>query len=234
MAFEVTMRRAMNPSDRSAPDDDERWIVRRRLMVQDQLRERGIRDERVLAAMGRVPRHMFVPETWRSAAYDDTPLPIGYGQTISQPLMVATMLEAAAFEGDERVLEVGAGCGYQAALLGELAHEVFTVEIIPDLARLAAENLERTGYENVLVVQSDGSLGHRESAPYDVILVAAAAPTVPEPLVDQLAVGGRLLIPVGSSFGQTLERVTRLPDGRIDVQRLGGCAFVPLVGAYGS
>ena len=183
--------------------------------------------------MQRVPRHFFVPEGLRLAAYDDTPLPIGCGQTISQPLMVATMLEAMELEGNERVLEVGAGCGYQAALLAELAREVYTVEIVEELARMAAENLRRLGYRNVTLVESDGSLGYADGAPYDAIVVAAAAPAIPGPLIEQLAPGGRLLIPVGGPFGQMLERIRRGLDDRIDVDRLGGCAFVPLVGAHG-
>ena len=227
------MLRAMAFPDAAPPHDDERSQALRREMVRDQLLGRGIKDVRVLAAMDRVPRHFFVPERLRAAAYDDTPLPIGHGQTISQPLMVATMLEAMELEGHERVLEVGAGCGYQAALLAELAREVYTVEIVEDLARMAAENLRRLGYRNVTLVESDGSLGYADGAPYDAIVVAAAAPAIPGPLIEQLAPGGRLLIPVGGPFGQMLERVRRGPDDRIDVDRLGGCAFVPLVGAHG-
>lgn len=202
-------------------------------MVDSQLRRRGIRDERVLAAFARVPRHAFVPASQLERAYDDTPLPIGLGQTISQPLMVAEMLECMELRGRERVLEVGAGCGYQAALLAELAAEVVAVEVLADLVTRARANLARLGYEHVLIVHGDGSLGYPPRAPYDAIVVAAAAPVIPPPLVEQLAPRGRLLIPVGGGFGQTLERVRKMPDGRVHAEQLTGCAFVPLVGAYG-
>ena len=205
--------------------------TRERLVAR--LRESGIADPQVLDRIRSVPRHLFVDEALASRAYEDTALPLGHGQTISQPLMVATMLEAMELEGHERVLEVGAGCGYQAALLAELAREVYTVEIVEELARMAAENLKRLGYRNVTLVESDGSVGYVDGAPYDGIVVAAAAPAIPGPLIEQLAPGGRLLIPVGGPFGQMLERVRRGPDDRIDVDRLGGCAFVPLVGAHG-
>jgi protein-L-isoaspartate(D-aspartate) O-methyltransferase len=206
--------------------EDDRSAAERSAMVHQQLR--SISDARVIAAMGRVPRHLFVPPELRHAAYHDTPLPIGHGQTISQPLMVAIMLEAMELRGRERVLEVGAGCGYQAALLGELAAEVHAIEIVPPLARMAARNLRRLGYRNVTVLEGDGSLGHAAAAPYDAIVVAAAASAVPQALVDQLAPGGRLLVPLG----QVLERLRKLPDGRVTIEHLGGCAFVPLVGAY--
>jgi protein-L-isoaspartate(D-aspartate) O-methyltransferase len=211
----------------------ERYEDMRAAMVEHQLRRRGVRDGRVLAAFLRVPRHLFVPEALRQRAYEDTPLPIGHGQTISQPLMVAEMLQAMELTGEERVLEVGAGCGYQAALLGELAREVIAVEIVPELVERAAANLQRIGTENVSVVLSDGSEGFAPKAPYAAIVVAAAAPLVPPPLVEQLALGGRLLIPVGGIFGQVLERIRKHSDGHITTERLTGCAFVPLVGAWG-
>jgi protein-L-isoaspartate(D-aspartate) O-methyltransferase len=213
--------------------DVQRFDDLRREMVERQLRRRGIRDERVLAAFEWVPRHAFVPDALRGRAYEDTPLPIGHGQTISQPLMVAEMLEAMELGGDERVLEVGAGCGYQAALLGCLAKEVFAVEIVVPLVERARVHLGRIGFANVHVVCSDGSMGYEPAAPYDAIVVAAAAPALPPPLVDQLVTGGRLLIPVGDMFGQVLVRVRKLEDGGITTERLTACAFVPLVGAYG-
>ncbi len=192
------------------------------------LRARGVGDPAVLAAMSAVPRHRFVDPAQSDAAYADTPLPIGHGQTISQPEMVAVMLEALGLTGDEHVLEVGTGSGYQAALLGQLARDVVTVEIVPELAARAREALAATGADNVRVHLGDGSLGWPAGAPYDAIVVAAAAPRVPAPLVDQLADGGRLVLPVA----QSLTRVTRHGDA-VDEVRLGGCAFVPLVGAQG-
>lgn len=203
----------------------------RREMVRRQLRARGIEDERVLEAMQAVPRHLFVPASMQGVAYADAPLPIGYGQTISQPLMVAIMLVALEPTGDDRVLEVGTGSGYQAALLAQLARDVTTVELVPELAERAAARLASLGYENVHVVTGDGSLGWPRGAPYDAIIVAAGAPDVPEELVAQLADGGRLVIPVGMGL-QELVRV-RLRGGRVTREDLGGCAFVPLLGEHG-
>jgi protein-L-isoaspartate(D-aspartate) O-methyltransferase len=198
----------------------------RRRMVDDQLR--GIRDRRVLAAMAAVPRHLFVPEGMRHMAYEDVPLPIGHGQTISQPRMVAITLQAAELHGEERVLEVGAGSGYQAALLSLLAREVYALEIIPELVDMARRNLARAGIRRVEVILADGTDGWPEGAPYEAIIVAAAAREIPEALTDQLAPGGRLLIPVGPPHLQTLVRVRRSADGLMS-EDLGGCAFVPLV-----
>lgn len=206
--------------------------AQREAMVDAQLRARGIRDGRVLDAFARVPRHLFVPEHLRSMAYDDTPLPIGHGQTISQPLMVALMLEALELSGGERVLDVGSGSGYAAALMAELAREVVTVEVIPELARLAQRNLERAGYDRVEVVLGDGSLGYAPGAPYDAVMVAAGAPDIPRALTDQLADGGRLVVPVGSRLGQSCLRIRRMGD-RFLREDLGACAFVPLVGEQG-
>ena len=215
-----------------ALDDAEQARLRAR-MVDRQLRVGGIVDERVLAAMAAIPRHLFVPSDRRHQSYEDTPLPIGLGQTISQPLMVATMLEAMDLEGHEHVLEVGAGCGYQAALLGALARDVFTVEVLPELAKLARRHLEALGCSRVTVVLGDGGLGYPPAAPYDAIVVAAAAPSVPPPLVEQLAPGGRLVIPVGGWLSQTLCRVRKEQDGALVEERMMGCTFVPLVGEHG-
>jgi protein-L-isoaspartate(D-aspartate) O-methyltransferase len=201
-------------------------------MVAEQLQRRGIRDARVLAAMRTIPRHRFVPEQYRAEAYEDAPLPIGHQQTISQPYIVAVMLEALALTGPERVLEVGTGSGYQAALLGELAAQVYTVEIIPELAHTARAVLSRLGYTNVQVLAANGSVGWAAGAPYDAIIVAAASPIVPPSLLDQLQDGGRLLLPVGDRESQTLLRV-RKQQGIIRTEDLGGCAFVPLVGEAG-
>jgi protein-L-isoaspartate(D-aspartate) O-methyltransferase len=212
--------------------DDPLFREHRARMVNEQLRARGVRDPRVLQAMSEVPRHLFVPEALRGRAYDDEPLPIGLRQTISQPYMVALMLEAMELTGSERVLEVGTGSGYQAALLGELAREVWSVEIIPELADGARRLMADLGYSNVHAVVADGSIGLPAHAPYDAIVVAAGAPEVPAALVRQLAQGGRLLVPVGGSDHQMLQRIRR--DGAATTtEALLSCAFVPLVGAQG-
>jgi protein-L-isoaspartate(D-aspartate) O-methyltransferase len=196
------------------------------------LRRRGISDERVLTAIERVPRELFVPEDLRRNAYDDRALPIGHGQTISQPFMVATICAALELDGGERVLDVGTGSGYQAAVLAELADEVVTVERVPELAESARTTLAQAGYDRVDVRQGDGTLGVPKRAPYDAIAVAAAAPAVPEALYEQLAEGGRIAVPVGSRFDQWLEVVVRGPDGPV-VARSVPCRFVPLIGSEG-
>jgi protein-L-isoaspartate(D-aspartate) O-methyltransferase len=201
-------------------------------MVEEQLRGRDIADERVLAAIERVPRELFVPEPYRARAYDDAALPIGAGQTISQPYMVARICEALALRGDERVLDVGTGSGYQAAVLAELAAEVHTIERLPVLAERAREALEAAGYERVQVHVGDGTLGLPEHAPFAAIAVAAAAPEVPPSLYDQLEVRGRIVIPVGGRAGQELQAVVRSPEGPAVVRSVP-CRFVPLVGAEG-
>jgi protein-L-isoaspartate(D-aspartate) O-methyltransferase len=195
-------------------------------MVDEQIARRGIRDERVLAAMRRVERHLFVPESQWFLAYGDHPLPVGEGQTISQPYIVALMTEALGLEGGERVLEVGTGSGYQAAILAELAQDVYTVEILPALAERADATLKELGYRNIHLRVGDGSEGWAEHAPYQGILVTAAPPEVPPALLEQLAEGGRLVIPVGVA-SQELELYTRNPEG-LDVQRLAPVRFVPL------
>ncbi len=201
-------------------------------MVERQLRRRGIADERVLAAMGRVPRESFLPEAIRSVAYEDGALPIGYGQTMSQPFIVASICSLLALGGDERALDVGTGSGYQAAVLDELAAEVVTIERIPELATAARAALDATGHDGVDVRIGDGSLGVADRAPYDAIAVAAAAPTVPAPLYDQLAVGGRLVVPRGSRYGQELVLVVKTEAGPVERESVP-CRFVPLVGAGG-
>jgi protein-L-isoaspartate(D-aspartate) O-methyltransferase len=204
----------------------------RREMVARQIEKRGIRSPRVLKAMETVPRHLFVPCEGIAAAYADEPLPIGAGQTISQPFMVAAMAEALLLDSKERVLEVGAGSGYQAAVLSRLVGSVIAVETQPTLAASACERLAALGYVNVQVEVGDGSLGWPSGAPYDAILVTAAAPRVPPPLLDQLAVGGRLVIPVGSPEQQELFRIVK-HDGTISEESLYACRFVPLRGRYG-
>ncbi len=209
--------------------EDTAFTIARRKMVQDQLRRRGVHDERVLEAMERIPRHIFADEHYQPLAYDDHPVPIAGGQTISQPFMVALMLQALRIAVDCRVLEIGTGTGYQAALLGELAGHVVSIERIDELAIRARKNLTTLGIENVEVIHGDGTLGYSTSAPYDRIIVAAAASTVPRELLDQLGDGGILLIPVGSSDFQTVRRITKT-DGRFKTESLDACRFVPLIG----
>ncbi len=188
----------------------------------------------VLAALGRVPRHRFVPAALASSAYDNRPLPIGSGQTISQPFIVALMTDLVDPEADDRVLEVGTGSGYQAAVLAELVDHVYTVEIVPELAREAEARLERLGYDNVTVHLGDGGFGWAEHAPYDAIVVTAAAPHVPSALVEQLASGGRMVLPVGEPGGfQTLVLVARGSAGEVTQERILGVTFVPLTGDEG-
>lgn len=201
-------------------------------MVERQLRRRGITDERLLEAMSRVPREIFVSESVRPNAYDDGALPIGQGQTISQPFVVATICSLLALDGHERVLDVGTGSGYQAAVLAELASEVVTIERIPELAESAREALAQAGYENVEVRIGDGSLGVPERAPFSGIAVAAAAPTVPSALYAQLGDGGRIVVPRGTLRGQDLVLVTRTPIGPVE-RRSIPCRFVPLLGDEG-
>ncbi|MBM2821717.1 MAG: protein-L-isoaspartate O-methyltransferase [Thermoleophilia bacterium] len=201
-------------------------------MVEHQLRQRGISDERVLLAMERVPRELFVPEELRQYAYEDGALPIGHGQTISQPFIVATICALLALDGHERVLDVGTGSGYQAAVLAELAREVVTIERIPELAETARTALANAGYDRVEVRVGDGSLGVPDRAPFAAIAVAAAAPTVPHALYSQLEEGGRLAVPRGSRWGQELVLVVRTPEGPQERASVA-CRFVPLLGEEG-
>jgi protein-L-isoaspartate(D-aspartate) O-methyltransferase len=201
-------------------------------MVELQLRSRGIADERVLAAMGRVPRELFVPDNLAHLAYEDGALPIGFGQTISQPYIVATICSLLGLTGSERVLDVGSGSGYQAAVLAELAEEVVSIERVPELGESAREALRRAGYENVELRVGDGSLGVPERAPYDGIAVAAAAPVIPPALYEQLVERGRLVLPRGGRWGQELVLVERTSGGPVE-RRSVSCRFVPLVGEEG-
>jgi protein-L-isoaspartate(D-aspartate) O-methyltransferase len=211
---------------------DEEHLLRRREMVATQLRGRDIVDERVLRAMEAVPRELFVDERDQPRAYDDAALPIGGGQTISQPYMVARICEALALRGDERVLDVGTGSGYQAAVLSELAAEVHSIERIPELAEAARERLALAGYGLVRVHVGDGTLGLPDHAPFDAIAVAAAAPGFPQTLYEQLNPRGRIVVPVGDARGQRLELAIRSPEGPAVVHSVP-CRFVPLVGAEG-
>jgi protein-L-isoaspartate(D-aspartate) O-methyltransferase len=201
-------------------------------MVERQLRSRDITDERVLGAMERVPRELFVPESLRDRSYDDAALPIGSGQTISQPYMVARICEELGLRGTERVLDVGTGSGYQAAVLAELAAEVVTIERLPELAAEARENLAAAGYGRVEVRVGDGTLGVPDRAPFGGIAVAAAAPGFPQTLYEQVEPRGRLVVPVGSARGQRLELIVRSPEGPA-VLRSVPCRFVPLLGEEG-
>ena len=204
-----------------------RFEQQRIQMVERQLRDRGIRDEAVLDAMSKVPRHKFVPLSQVSAAYEDRPLPIGYEQTISQPYIVAYMTEAADISPTDVVLEIGTGSGYQAAILGELAKEVYTIEIVPELAERASSTLSELGYQNIFTKQGDGYIGWEEHAPYDAILVTAAPDHIPQPLVEQLVPNGKLVIPVGTWF-QELLVLEKTQDGLVKERSLP-VRFVPLV-----
>lgn len=210
-----------------AAQTDDVHAERRARMVETQIRARGVRDPRVLAAMAAVPRHRFVPDDRRDEAYGDFPLPIGFSQTISQPYIVAFMTEALALGPGAKVLEIGTGSGYQAAVLGEIASEVYTIEIVPPLAAQAAALLETLGYANVHVRDGDGYAGWPEHAPFDAVMVTAAPDHVPQPLFDQLAVGGRMVIPVGV-VEQELRILTKLPDGQLREGERLPVRFVPL------
>lgn len=208
------------------------WESARERMVATQIAARGVGDEQVLAAMRRVPRHLFVPAEVRGSAYSDYPLPIGHGQTISQPYIVAMMTSLLQIQPDDHLLEIGSGSGYQAAVLGILAREVISIERIPEVAQLAKKNLDDAGITNVTVVIGDGTLGFPGGAPYDGVLITAATPSIPSPLVEQLAEGGRLVAPVGSRDLQELVRLTRKGHD-LTRESFGGVVFVPLLGEYG-
>jgi protein-L-isoaspartate(D-aspartate) O-methyltransferase len=209
-----------------------RFAAARQAMIETQIERRGVRDARVLAAMRAVPRHAFVPLDLQSQAYEDAPLPIGGGQTISQPYMVAAMTAALKVTENERVLEVGGGCGYQAAVLSSLGREVVTLEYRAELAAATAKRLAEMHYDNIHVHCGDGTLGLPELAPFDAILVAAGAPAAPPPLLAQLAEGGRMVIPVGTLENQELQLIERR-NGAFQTTVLDNCRFVPLIGAHG-
>lgn len=206
-------------------------MCRRRAMVENQIKPMGICNPRVLAAMGAVPREAFVPQSYQANAYDDSPLPLESGQTISQPFIVAYMIEMMELQGGERVLEVGTGSGYAAAVLAEIAAEVYTVERLERLAQSASCRLRDLGYQNVHVITGDGSLGDPEHAPFDAILVSAGGPQVPQSLKSQLKIGGRLVIPVGTQqLHQRLLKIRRLEDNQYREESIADVRFVPLVG----
>jgi protein-L-isoaspartate(D-aspartate) O-methyltransferase len=210
---------------------DDLYQAKRREMVEKQIKGRGIRDRRVLAAMEKVPRHLLLDRTLWSRAYADHPLPIGEGQTISQPYVVALMTEELRLSPSDRVLEIGTGSGYQAAILAEIVKEVFTVEIRKGLAERAAKGLKEQGYRNVRVKYADGYFGWEEHAPFDAIIITAAVNHIPPPLLKQLKEGGRLILPLGSTvFYQTLTLVTKKKGGDLSVAQKGEVAFVPMTG----
>ena len=204
----------------------------RRRMVDEQIVGRGVQDGRVLAVLRKVPRHEFLPEAMRGMAYADNALPIGEGQTMSQPYMVALMTELLGLAGKERVLEIGTGSGYQAAVLAELCEKVYTVERVKGLAEKARATLDRLGYKNVAIKVYDGTYGWKEMAPFDAVIVTAGAPEIPAPLVEQLAEGGRLVVPVGERYSQMLLKIVKTAEGTV-TQKSIPCVFVPLIGNHG-
>jgi protein-L-isoaspartate(D-aspartate) O-methyltransferase len=209
---------------------DDHYALKRQQMVERDIRDRGLKDPVVLKVMGKVPRHLFVDESLRSRAYGDHPLPIGEGQTISQPYVVALMTEALRLRREDRVLEIGTGSGYQAAVLAEIVKEVYTIEIRKSLADKAAERLAGLGYRNVKVKYGDGYFGWEEQAPFDAIIITAAANHIPPPLIKQLKEGGRLIVPLGSTvYFQTLTLATKR-KGELDVEQMSPVAFVPMTG----
>ena len=225
-------RQALLAASMPGDSKNDGFEAQRRWMVDSQLRRRGIRDLRVLDSMARVPRHEFVAEQFRSQAYDDHPIPIGEGQTISQPFIVARMLEVLNLAASDVVLEIGTGSGYQTALLSELTEHTYSVERNESLARAAERTLARLGYTNIEISIRDGSAGLPEKAPFDAIVVSAAAPQIPTSLSEQLREGGRMVIPVGPSHSQELLLVLKR-NGNSDVTRLEACRFVPLIGTQG-
>ncbi|MFC1824326.1 protein-L-isoaspartate(D-aspartate) O-methyltransferase [Thermodesulfobacteriota bacterium] len=208
------------------------YRLARERMVKNQLIPRGIKDKEVLRVMGKAPRHRFIEEALVGEAYNDHPLPIGHKQTISQPYIVALMTEALELTGDERVMEIGTGSGYQTAILAELAQKVYTIERVRPLMEKARKLLAELGHRNILFKGFDGTLGWGEYQPYDAILVTAGAPKMPRPLLDQLVDGGRMVIPIGNKFSQELIKVTRV-ENRYEEKNLGGCRFVDLIGTHG-
>jgi len=221
----------MGTSGENYPMTNDYRLARER-MVKNQLIPRGIKDPRVLDVMGKIHRHLFVEEALIGEAYNDHPLPIGHKQTISQPYIVALMTEALELTGKEKTLEIGTGSGYQTAILADLSNEVYTIERIRPLMEKARDLLDSLGYLNIRYKAFDGTLGWREHEPFDAIMVTAGAPQTPEPLIGQLAEGGRMIIPIGDRFSQELIKITRGKDG-VRKKNLGGCRFVDLIGVHG-
>jgi protein-L-isoaspartate(D-aspartate) O-methyltransferase len=205
----------------------DKFEAARNLMVRVQIADRGVKDEAVLKAMRKVPRHLFVPKEYENEAYDDNPLPIGYGQTISQPYIVAYMTEVSKPDSSKKVLEIGTGSGYQAAILAEIVNKVYSIEIVPELAMESAERLKKLGYDNVTVKYGDGYKGWKEFSPFDIVIVTAAAEQIPQPLIEQLAENGRLVMPIGAP--QAIQELMLLvkKNGKIEKTRLTSVRFVP-------
>lgn len=215
-------------------DEESSYTKKRERMVRDQIESRGVKNHLVLDAMRKVPRHLFMPQSERDLAYEDRPLPIGQGQTISQPYIVAYMTEALQLTGGEKVLEVGTGMGYQAAILGQICSEVYTIDRIPELVEQTARVLEKLNYSNIYCQTGDGTKGWPEHAPFQAILVTAGAPRIAQPLIDQLDIGGRIVAPVGERYyGQEIRRLTKDPAQGLLEERLISVAFVPLIGEFG-
>ena len=206
---------------------------KRQHMVDTQIIPRGIKDQRVINAMRKIPRHLFLDEAFWPQAYEDHPLPIGEKQTISQPYIVAIMTEALQLTGTETVLEIGAGSGYQTAILAELAEQVYTIERIPSIAKRARKTFDQLQYRNIIITIRDGTAGWKEHSPYDSIIVTAASPGAPKPLLEQLATGGRLVIPIGDEFTQELIVYEKKDENEFKEENYGGCRFVKLIGEYG-
>lgn len=217
---------------RLSPEVIQSYAGQRRKMVEEQLVERGVKDLRLLEAMSRVPRHLFAQDSLQHRAYGDTPLPIGENQTLSQPYIVGAMTEALELKGEERVLEIGTGSGYQTAIIAELARQVFTIERLNNLSRKAQKILEGLNYMNIVFKMFDGTYGWPDQAPFDAILITASAREIPESLIKQLGDGGRLVAPVGETDKQKLVVLTKKGD-RVSRKNLGDCKFVPLIGKYG-
>ena len=230
-ALSILPRKRRGQTDATPAGEEDRFAAERRRMVREQLSSSGygITNARVLAALGKVPRHEFVPAELRHRAYDDGPLPIGHGQTISQPYIVAFMTEKLALQPTDRVLEIGTGSGYQAAVLAELAGEVYTIEIVEPLAQCAGAGLKHLGYTNIQVRTGDGCQGWPEAAPFDVIIVTCAPEQVPQPIVDQLREGGRMIIPIGPEWDQNL-MLLRKQGGRLEKSAVLPVRFVPMTG----
>jgi protein-L-isoaspartate(D-aspartate) O-methyltransferase len=206
---------------------------KRQHMVDTQIIPRGIKDQRVINAMRKIPRHLFLDEAFWPQAYEDHPLPIGEKQTISQPYIVAIMTEALQLTGTETVLEIGAGSGYQTAILAELTEQVYTIERIPSIAKRARKTFDQLQYRNIIITIRDGTAGWKEHSPYDSIIVTAASPGAPKPLLEQLATGGRLVIPIGDEFTQELIVYKKEDENEFKEENYGGCRFVKLIGEYG-
>ena len=214
------------------PISEREFAKQRQEMVEIQIKARGINDQRVLDAMLKIPRHKFIPTELQNFSYDDAPLPIGNGQTISQPFIIAQMTEYLNLKGNEKVLEIGTGSGYQTAILAEIAKKVITIERDEELAKNAKSFLHELRYTNISFVYGDGTKGYEKDAPYDRIMVTAGAPGIPKPLADQLAEGGKMVIPIGERHYQNLYFIEKI-NGKLKQTALGGCVFVPLIGKYG-